>query len=117
MPYTTMPKRFSIDMVHCVVVLVSLLPCNGGLHSVISPKELVTGKKFRCPKVQIGQYIQGLVGGTNDTEQERSINALYLGRTDNGRGHTAFKLDVKADDSINRVVVIPTPQTIINRVN
>ena len=70
-----------------------------------------------CPKIWIGHYIQGLVGSTNDTKQERSIDALYLGSTDNGSGHIVFKLDTKAIVSVNRVEVIPTPQTIIDRVD
>ena len=53
----------------------------------------MTGNKFRCPTICKGQYIQGLVGSTNDTEQERSINTLYLGRAENGSGHVVFKLD------------------------
>ena len=96
------PKRFMIEMVHRVVVLTNLLPCKGGLHSA---------------KIRIGQYVQGLVGGTNDTEQERSIDALYLSRTDNGSAHIVFKLDTNAVVLVNRVVVIPTQGTIINQVN
>ena len=76
----------------------------------------MTGKKYRCPTIRIGQYIQGLVGGTS-TDRERSIDTLYLGRTENGRGHIVFKLDTKAVVSVNRVVVISTPKTIIDRVN
>ena len=83
-------------MVHCVVILMNSLPRKGGLHSVLSPREIVTGHKFRCPKTQIEQYVQGLVGSTNDTENERSIDALYLGRADNGSGHRVFKLGTKA---------------------
>ena len=40
-----------------------------------------------------------------------------MGRADNGSGHVVFKLDTKAVVSVNRVVVIPTPATIIDRVN
>ena len=46
MPYKTIPKRFTIEMVHCVVVLMNSLPRKGSLHSVLSPREIVTGKKF-----------------------------------------------------------------------
>ena len=55
--------------------------------------------------------------GTNNTEQERSIDALYLGRAENGNGHIVFKLDTRAVVSVNRVVVIPTLKTVIDRVN
>ena len=57
------------------------------------------------------------MGGTNNTEQERSNDALYLGRMDNGSSHIVFKLDTKVVVSVNRVVVIPTPQTIIDQVD
>ena len=106
-----------IEMVHRALVLTNSFPHKGGIYSVLSPREIVTGNKFRCPKIRIGQYVQELVGGTNDTEQERSINTLYLGRTDNSSGCIVFKLNTKAVVSVNRVVAIPTQRTIINQVN
>ena len=117
MPYKKLPRRMTIEMVHRVVILINSIPQKDSLHSIISPREMVTGKKFRCPSIRIGQYIQGIVGGTNETDKERSIDALYLGRADNGSGHVVFKLDTKAVVSVNRVVVIPTPTTIIDRIN
>ena len=52
MTYNIIPKRLTIGMLHCVVILMNSLPCMGGLHSVLSQKEIVTGKKFiRCPKI------------------------------------------------------------------
>jgi hypothetical protein len=77
----------------------------------------VTGKKFRCPSIRIGQYVQGHTGGTNDTGQERSIDSLYLGRADNGSGHEVYKLCTKQFVSINRVTEIPTTDGMINIVN
>ena len=58
MPYKTVPKRFTIEMVHRVVILMNSLPCKGSLHSVLSPREIVTGKQFWCPKIRISQYTQ-----------------------------------------------------------
>ena len=68
-------------------------------------------------KIRIGQYVQGLMGGTIDTEKEKSIDALYLGRADNGSGHSVFRLDTKVVVSVNRTVILPTPGTVIDRVN
>ena len=116
MPYKTIPKCMTIELVHHVIIIMNSIPWKGSLHSILSPREIVTEKKFRCPTT-IGQYIQGLVGGTNSIDQVRSINALYLGRAENGSGHIVFKLDTKAVVSVNRIVVIPTPTTIIDRVN
>lgn len=57
------------------------------------------------------------MNGTDNTEQERSINTLYLGHVDNDSGYSVFKLDIKLVISINRVVVIPTSQIGINQIN
>ena len=42
---------------------------------------------------------------------------MYLGRADNGSRYIVFKLDTKAVVSDNRVVIIPTPTTIFDRIN
>ena len=54
---------------------------------------------------------------TAATEEEQTVDALYLGRSDNGSGHKVFKLSTKEPISVNRVTVIPTPQDIIDLVN
>jgi hypothetical protein len=117
MPYKKIPKRFTIEMVHRVTMLINSLPKQNGIHSILSPREIVSGKKFRCPSIKIGQYVQGHTGGTNSTDQERSIDALYIGRADNGSGHVVFKLNTKQPVFVNRVDIIPTTDTIIETVN
>jgi hypothetical protein len=59
MPYKKIPKRFTIEMVHKVTMLINSLPKKNGIHLILSPREIVTGKKFRCPSIKIGQYVQG----------------------------------------------------------
>jgi hypothetical protein len=117
MPYKKIPKQFTIEMVHKVTMLINSLPKQNGIHSVLSPREIVTGKKFRCPSIKIGQYVQGHTGGSNSTDQERSVDALYIGRADNGSGHTVFKLNAKQPVSVYRVTVIPTSEATIKTVN
>jgi hypothetical protein len=117
MPYKKLPKRFTIEMVNRITILINSLPKQNGIHSVLSPREIVTGKKFRCPSIRIGQYVQGHTGGTNSTEEERSIDGLYIGRADNGSGHIVFKLNTKQPVSVNRVTPIPTTEAIITTVN
>jgi hypothetical protein len=107
LPYTKLPKRFLIELVNQVIKLMNSLPKKGGIHPIISPRELVTGKKLRVPSIHIGQYVQEHTGGktigSNDTAEERSIDALYIGRADNGSGHIVFKLSTKQPVSVNRV--------------
>jgi hypothetical protein len=46
MPYKRLSKRFTIEMVHKVTMLIDSLPKQNGIHSILSPREIVTGKKF-----------------------------------------------------------------------
>lgn len=55
--------------------------------------------------------------GTNDIEEERSIDALYLGQSENGSGHIVFNLDTKTVVSVNRVVITPVSKIVIDRIN
>jgi hypothetical protein len=58
-----------------------------------------------------------VVQTTNNTQQERSVDVLYIGRADNGSGHIVFKLNTKQPVSVNRVDTIPTTEAIIDTVN
>ena len=87
MPFRKIPKRLVIEMVERVVILLNSIPREGGIHQILSPREIVTEKRFHCPEWPIGQYGQGMIGGTNSIEKERSVDILYLGRNDNGSGH------------------------------
>jgi hypothetical protein len=117
MPYKKLPKQFTIEMVHTITKLINSLPKQNRIHSVISPRAIVIGKKFRCPTIKIGQYVQGHTGGTNSTDIERSIDALYIGRADNGSGHSVFKLNKKQVVSVNRVTEISTSEATKKIVN
>jgi hypothetical protein len=46
MPYKKLPKRFTNEMVNRITVLINSLPKQNGIHSVLSPREIVTGQKF-----------------------------------------------------------------------
>ena len=46
MPYKRIPRRFLIEMIQRVVLLVNSLPWKGGIHRVMSPREIVTGLRL-----------------------------------------------------------------------
>jgi hypothetical protein len=117
LPYKKLPKQFLIELVYHVTMLMNYLPKNWGIHRIISPRKLITGKKLRVPDHHTGQYVQGHTGGNNDTGKERSVDALYIGRADNGSGHIVFKLSTKQPVSINRVTVITPTADHIKFVN
>ena len=104
-------------MVKEVTKLVNSLPMKEGVHAIQSPRMIVMGIRLHTPTTKCSQYIQGHVGGSNDTDIERAIDSLYIGRNDNGSGHWVFKLDTKERVSVNRLTVIPMSNNFIERIN
>ena len=91
---------------------------NNNVHPVMSSRKLVTGRDLKVPILQLGQYVQAHLGGSNSVEEERTCNALYIGRSDsNKKGHLVFKLSTRQPISCNKVTEIPVTQDHINRVN
>ena len=54
---------------------------------------------------------------SNDTGKEQTVDALYLGSSDQGSGHNVFKLSTKQNISDRKVTLIPMTAYIIERVN
>ena len=78
---------------------------------------LVTRIGLHTPITKCGQYVQGHVGGPNDTNMERAIDSLYIGRSNNGSGQWVFKWDTKEQVSVNRITVIPMSKDFRERIN
>ena len=94
-------------MVKEVTKMVNSPTRKGGIYAVQSPRMLVTGISLHMPTTKCEQYIQGHVGGPNNTDVKRTIDLLYIGRNDNGSGHWVFKLNTKEQVSVNGITVIP----------
>ena len=86
-------------MVKEVTKLVKLLPKKGGVHAVQSPWMLVSGMRLHLPATKCGQYIQGHVGGPNDTDVKRTFDSLYIGRND---GTTTLTMKTKEEEERQR---------------
>ena len=117
MKYKRIPQIFVIELVKQVTTVVNSIPKQNGVHMILSPCQIMTGLSFRMPKISMGQYVQGHVRGSSNTEEERTVNSLYIGPADNGSGHWVFKLDTKQPISVNKVTVIPMCQDFIDRVS
>ena len=87
-----------------------------GVHVAISPRELITGKKMRVPKFKTGQYVFGKTKTTNNVDEPRCVDGLYVGPNDNGTGDWVFKLDTKKVVSVKQTKEVPIPQSIIDSV-
>ena len=93
MQFKMIPRRFTIELVQKFTKLVNSFQKKGGVHPVLSPRQIITGIPLRRPLNTMGQYVQGHVGGTNDTQQEQLVCSLYIGTADSSSGHTVFKLN------------------------
>ena len=108
MPFKKIPRAFTIEIVKQATVLTSsLVRKNNNIHPILSPRTLITGFKIKMPGAQVGQYVQAHIGGDNSVEKERTCDALYIGRCDNGNGHRVFKLSTRQTITCNKISIIP----------
>ena len=83
-------------MVKRVTVLINLFRRKYGVYPVISPRQILFGKKFKTPLFKIGKLVMAYnVTSSNKTIDPRAFFALYIGPNDSGNGHAAFKLTMK----------------------
>ena len=115
--FNKIPKQFAIEMVKEVTKMVKSLPRKGGVHAVQLPRMLVMGIGLHIPTTKCGQYVQGYVRGPNNTDVERTIDSLYIGKNDNGNDHWVFKLDTKEQVSVNRVTATPMSKDFREMIN
>ena len=67
MPFKRVPRRFIIEVVKRVTILVNFIPRKGRVYTTMSPKEVITGKKLKVQKYNIGKYVQAYTKTANDT--------------------------------------------------
>ena len=95
MPYKKIPKRLVIKLVKLAETLKSsLVNPAGNIHPIMSPRQLVTGIPLQLAEMEIKKYVQTHTGGTSSTDKdkERTSDAIYIGRMDNGKEHNVLKM-------------------------
>lgn len=95
MPFKQLPRWFIIKLVKKAAIMINSLPLDGGIHDAMSPRAIVTEKLLQIPPCKVGEYVQAKVPTTNQTDKERTVDALYIGLNYNGTGHYVFKLKAK----------------------
>ena len=95
------------------------LPRKDGIHPTLSPREIVTAKKFHVPRHEIRDYVQAHASCKmdNDTTKEQAVDALYLGPSDDNDGHDVFTLSTRHKISVNKISMIPITTGIDDKVN
>ena len=105
-------------MVKRVTVLINSFRRKSGVHSVMVPRKILFGKKFKTPLCKIGEVVMVYnVTASNKTTHPRAFYALYIGPNDSGTGHIAFKLSTKQLVTTHIYKPVPMPEDVITAVN
>ena len=118
LPFRKLPRRFTIELVKRIVVLINSFARKSGVHSVMSPRQIMFGWKFIPPLCKIGELVLAYdTYGSNDTGQKRAFYGLYIELNENGTGHCMFKLQTKRMVTTPKCKLKPMPQDVIDIVN
>ena len=80
-------------------VIINSFRRKSGVHSVMSPRQIIFGKKFKTPLYKMGELVLAYVlQSNNNKSQPRAFYALYIGPNDGGTGHSVFKLSTTKND-------------------
>ena len=100
------------------IVLINSFRGKSGVHSVMSPRQIILGKKFKTPLCKMGELVLAYdVLSNNKMSKPRAFYAMYIGPNDEGTGHSVFKLSTKKMIITSRCKPIPMPDDVIEVVN
>ena len=122
LPHSRIPKLMVIYMVLNAVKILSFFPTKGGVSDTLSPKTIMSGETLDYKKhlaLQIGQHCQvHEEDAPRNSQNPRTRGAIALGCSDNIQGGFKF-MALNTGQKITRRSwdVIPTPDTVIERVN
>ena len=79
-PFTKILRRLTIEMLKHVTVLINLFRKKSGVHPVMSPRQILFGKKFKTPSCKIGKLVMAYnVTSSNKTTDVKVFSVLYIG--------------------------------------
>ena len=117
------PTRLMRELVMSTVKMINSIRRKGGVHPVMSPRQIITGRRMKLPPYPPGSCVYAVRGGTtNSVDNMRSFAALYLCPNDEGGGHFVYNIDTMQRCSACRVVginkkPIPMPDNVIDTIN
>ena len=102
-------------MCHCAYQLIQE---KSGVHSVMSPRQLLFRKKFKTLLCKMGELVLEYdVQSNNKTSKPRALYALYVRPNDGGTSHSVFKLSTKSMIATPRCNPVPMSDDVIKVVN
>ena len=95
-------------MMKRAIVLINSFRRKSGVHSVVSPRQIIFRTKIKTLLCKMGELV--LVYDillNNKTSKSRSFYVLYIGPNDGGTGHSVFKLSMK------KMIITPSYKPIL----
>merc|ERR1712086_1076654 len=87
------PVRLMRELVMSTVKMINSIERKGGVHPVMSPRQIVTGMRMKLPPYPPGSCVYGIPGKTsNSIDNMRGFAALYLRPNDGGGGHFVYNI-------------------------
>lgn len=90
--FKRLPKRLASELVLSAVYWINAVPCETGMHPIISPLTIMTGAVLTSKNVmfQFGEYVQSvtpnLEEGDRNTMEERTQDSIYTRPSGNSQG-------------------------------
>ena len=105
-------------MVKRVTVLINSFRRKSTVHPVMSPRQILFGKKFKTSLCKIGELVMAYeVTSSNKTTDPRAFFALYIRPNDSGTGHIVFKLAMKRLVTTQKCKPKPTAEDVVKVIN
>ena len=76
-PFTKYTKRLTIEMVKRITVLINSFRRKSGVHPVMSPRQLIFGKKFKTPLCKIGELVLAYNATSNNMTALQGRSLYY----------------------------------------
>ena len=87
------PTWLMRELVVSTVKMINYIRRKGEVHPVMSPRQIVTGRKMLLPPYPPGSCAYAVKGGTtNIIDNMRTFAALYLCPNDEGDGHSVYNI-------------------------
>ena len=117
------PTRLMRELVYCTVKIMNSIRRKGGVHPVMSSRQIIVGRKMKLPPFPPGSCVFAIPGPTsNSVDKMRSFASLYLRPNDEGGGHFVYDIKTMQRRSVGRIVgrnkkPIPMNDNVIAAIN
>ena len=82
------PSHLMRELIISAIKRINSIRRKGGVHPVMSPRQIVTGRKLVLPPYPLGAFVYAVKGdSSNSVDEMRTSDALYLQPNDEAGGH------------------------------